>query len=515
MQDDERRRGRVVPGRHEASTVPERHGGRTPGDGPEPSTLREPRTDEDRDGRGPPGDDPLAGDTKYAVVRRLGAGGMGQVYEALHRALGATVVVKLLHEHLADNPRSVDRMRLEAQALARLRHPNLVAVTDFGVAPGGAPYFVMERLVGASLADELRARGPLAAREAIGIVRQALAGLGVAHEAGLVHRDVKPANIFLCRTGVAAGGAPAAEEPRVKLLDFGVAKVVHAASDAPAPLALPTRKGVLVGTPRYASPEQVLGGPVDARADLYSMGLVLYACLCGRGPFDDCPSAVDMLQAHATRTPEPPSRHAPPSHGPLPPGLEAVVMRCLAKRPEDRFATAAELGLALGRALADADRRPAAPGPSSRPSDALPPQVDTEDMETERRVPRTARAPSPGAEPAPHRPGPELPTKALPATTTIRIPEMPLLSPAVPPPALTTVLCEPLAPIAIAPRRAVEPRLMVDPAAPRPAPAPAPVPTPRPAPPRGRHLDARVVVGLLFAMLVGAALAFALLRLAG
>ncbi|MCC6522939.1 MAG: serine/threonine protein kinase [Polyangiaceae bacterium] len=509
MHDDERPRGRLAPDRHEASTIPERHGGRTPGEGPEPSTLPDPRTDEDRDGRGPPGDDPLAGDPKYAVVRRLGAGGMGQVYEALHRALGATVVVKLLHEHLADNPRSVDRMRLEAQALARLRHPNLVAVTDFGVAPGGAPYFVMERLVGVSLADELRAHGPLAAREAIGIVRQALAGLGVAHEAGLVHRDVKPANIFLCRT--AAPALPRAEAPRVKLLDFGVAKVIHAASDAPAPLALPTRKGVLVGTPRYASPEQVLGGRVDARADLYSMGLVLYACLCGRGPFDDCPSAVDMLQAHATRTPEPPSRHAAPSHGPLPAGLEAVVMRCLAKRPEDRFATAAELDAALGRVLADADRRAAAPAPCDRPADALPPQVDTEDMVTERRAPRAPHGAAPAPAPVPHGEALDLPTKALPASGTIRLPELLPL----PPRALPTVLCEPLAPIAIAPRRALEPRPTVDPAAPRRAPWPAPVPTPPPAPPRGRPLDARVVVGLLFAMLVGAALAFALLRLAG
>jgi serine/threonine-protein kinase len=291
--------------------------------------------------------DPLAG-TPYRSVAPLGRGAMGEVLEAEHRALGKTVVVKLLQRDLARRPDLVDRMRLEGQTLARLEHENLVAVIDLQVTLEGRPYLVMERLRGRTLRDELARRGALPAAEAIDVARQALAGLGAAHEAGIVHRDVTLANLFLCDP------RPGATARVVKLLDFGLAKVVSSAGGrAPRPLAASTEEGVTMGTPRFFSPEQAAGASVDARTDVYAMGIVLYTMVAGRGPFADLVAVEDLLEAHQSRTPPLPSIHAP---HPLPQGLDEVIAHAMAKRPDDRFADASSFARALELTLAPRPR---------------------------------------------------------------------------------------------------------------------------------------------------------------
>ena len=273
---------------------------------------------------------------------------MGEVVEAEHRALGKTVVVKLLQRDLARRPDLVDRMRLEGQALARLEHENLVAVIDLQVTLEGRPYLVMERLRGRTLRDELEQRGALPAAEAIELARQALAGLGAAHDAGIVHRDVTLANLFLCDP------RPGATNRVLKLLDFGLAKVVsRAGGRAPRPLAASTEEGVTMGTPRFFSPEQAAGTSVDARTDVYAMGIVLYTMVAGRGPFADLVAVDELLDAHRTLTPPKPSIHAP---SPLPEGLDEVIAQAMAKRPDDRFADAASFVRALDEARAPRPR---------------------------------------------------------------------------------------------------------------------------------------------------------------
>lgn len=298
--------------------------------------------------------------SRYRLLARLGRGGMGEVFEAEHVALKKRVVIKLLHARHGQKPQLLDRMRVEAQALALIRHPNLVEVTDFGHTADGRAYFVMERLFGRTLREELEARGALPVPEAITVARQLLAGLAAAHSAGLVHRDIKLENVFLCDppgppfptldngNGADADADAEARPPSktAKLLDFGLAKVVGAGQPdrAPAPLAFPTDEGVMLGTPRFFSPEQALGRPVDARADLYSMGALLYAMLAGRAPFDHYTALYELAQAHAAEPPEPPSRFAPQ---PIPLELEGAILKALAKQPADRFQSAAELAIAL------------------------------------------------------------------------------------------------------------------------------------------------------------------------
>ncbi|WP_437673411.1 serine/threonine-protein kinase [Sorangium sp. So ce131] len=288
--------------------------------------------------------DTLLYGTPYRPTRRLGRGGMGEVIEAAHVGLDKPVVVKLLHRDLSREPRLVERMRVEAQSLARLAHPNLVTVTDFGQTAEGRTYLVMERLYGRTMREELAARGALPALEAIALVEQALAGLDAAHGAGIVHRDVKLENLFVCD--------PDAQGRRVvKVLDFGIAKVLASQGDgrAPSPSLYQTEEGVVVGTPRYLSPEQVSGLAVDARTDVYAAGVVLYTLLAGRGPFEHVKPLVELLRAHASEVPAPPSRHAP---WPTPPELDRAVLRALEKRPELRFPGAAAFAAELSRIAA-------------------------------------------------------------------------------------------------------------------------------------------------------------------
>lgn len=269
--------------------------------------------------------------TPYFVVRLVGQGGMGEVYEVEHAALGKRAALKVLHRDHRDRPDLAARLREEARHGARLSHPNLVEVFDLGVTADGRPWFAMPLLSGRDLRAVLARGGPMPARDAIALIAQALDGLAVAHAAGLVHRDVKLENLFLEDDGT------------LKVLDFGVAKIAGSGA-----MAL-TDPGASPGTPRTMAPEQCTGGAVDARADLYAVGLALYELCAGRGPFDDLRGNGHALRfAHSERAPLPPSRFAPQSIGPE---LDAVILRALAKSPADRFQTAAEMAAALRRAL--------------------------------------------------------------------------------------------------------------------------------------------------------------------
>ena len=247
---------------------------------------------------------------------------MGAIHEIEHRALGRRFVLKVLHTRFAGEPQFVDRMRVEAQSMARLHHPNVVEVVDFWIAENGRPCIVMEFLKGRTLADELARRRNLPVSEVIGIIRQVLSALVAAHALGIVHRDIKPENIFMTTAGV------------VKVLDFGVARVLGSANSSLVPLAVPTDTGDIVGSPRFVSPEGAAGRKVDARADIYSVGLVMYVMLAGRGPFDSL--------RHAPI--EPPSRFAGPE---VTGELDAAVLRAIEQEPDARYQSAGEFLAAL------------------------------------------------------------------------------------------------------------------------------------------------------------------------
>ncbi len=262
--------------------------------------------------------------TRYRVLGLLGVGGMGLVYDVEHLELGKRFVLKALLSDLAGREDIVARLRNEQRALGRLQHPNIIAVTDAGVTSANLPFFVMERLDGETLGARLRRSRRLPIIEAISIARGVLEGLSAAHEIGVVHRDIKPQNIFLL-----PGGQP-------KILDFGVAKVADAAS-------VITARGVAIGTPRYMSPEQVGGENIDGRSDIYAVGLLLFETIAGRGPFDGARDANEMLLAHL-------GKPAPRLAG-LAPGvtreLDAFVASLLAKNPAERPPTARAAAAAL------------------------------------------------------------------------------------------------------------------------------------------------------------------------
>ena len=334
-------------------------------------------------GPSPASDDPLEG-TPYAVVGHIATGGMGEVYLADHRTVRGRYVVKLLHAQMVSDARLVDRMRVEAQALSVLRHPSIVHVFDSGTTPSGRPYIVMERLQGNTLADELRQRGALRVSEALTWARQLLSALQAAHDIGVVHRDVKLSNLFLHE---------APDQPRrLKVLDFGIAKVLEGASDkAPQPLHQPTEVGIVIGTPAYVSPEAVLGKPIDHRADIYAAGIVLYILLTGRGPWDHERRELHSLAARVRELPQPPSAR---TRKPLPPEVDAAVMKALARAPEERFQTAREFETALESAAANLSDRESEPGHVTGPAHDRPVET-TAPLESGARM-KTDHAPPPG-----------------------------------------------------------------------------------------------------------------------
>ncbi len=259
--------------------------------------------------------DPFEG-TAYRLVRPLAQGGMGEIFLVEHRELRRAFVAKTLQNALASNPQLVDRFRVEAQSLGSLRHPNIVSVFAVGKTADARPFMVTEYLQGQTVAQALANGRVFSISEAIRYTRETLAALGAAHAIGIVHRDIKPENLFIH------------DDPygptRIKVLDFGLARIIPGISAlAPPPLEVPTSTGVIFGTPHYVSPEAALGQHVDQRADLYSVGLVLYKMLARRGPFDDAPNRTAVLTAHLTQQPRPPSALAPID---IPPVLDAMLV---------------------------------------------------------------------------------------------------------------------------------------------------------------------------------------------
>ncbi|MCL4223888.1 MAG: serine/threonine protein kinase [Myxococcales bacterium] len=380
-----------------------------------------------------PRDDPRLGavlDGRYRVIEPLAAGGIGMVYRGERVKLGREVAIKFLHAWAAAEPTFVKRFELEALAMARLQHANCAAVIDTGVHEH-EPYVVMELVGGEALIDLLD-RGPVPAPRAIELVRQVLAALDHAHAQGVIHRDIKPSNIAVT-TSTEFGD-------QVKVLDFGLAKLMESAGGLTGHFA--------VGTPTYMPPEQSRGDPVDARTDLYATGLVLFELLTGEPPFrGDEPTEV--ILAHQG-TPPPLLSERRPEAG-FSAALEAVVLRALAKAPDDRFASAAEMARAL-EAVPEATRPRAAPAPSvppSAPSDPRP-RPETIALASDAIIPVAAPPPPPAAEPV-ATPPPPPPLAAEPVATPPPPPPLaaaPPLLPAAPPPlpAAPPLAAAPLAP---------------------------------------------------------------------
>ncbi|RMH41011.1 MAG: serine/threonine protein kinase [Deltaproteobacteria bacterium] len=279
-------------------------------------------------------DDPLLGVAigPYRIARLLGAGGMGRVYVGVHPTIGSRVAIKVLARDGAADRHLVKRFFDEARAVNLIRHENIVNILDLDTLPDGRPYIVMEHLDGAPLAAVIAERGPLPLGGLTRAMTEVLDALAAAHDAGVVHRDLKPDNIFISPSG------------RAKVLDFGIAKLrpeLGAASD-------PTRTGSLLGTPHYMSPEQTLGKPVDARADLYAAGLILFEGATGRRPFA-ADSLFDLMRKHLEEAPPPPRSLRPD----LPAAMEDVILCALQKQPDRRFASARAMATALAEAARD------------------------------------------------------------------------------------------------------------------------------------------------------------------
>jgi len=283
--------------------------------------------------------DLAAGDAvgPYVIVQRIAVGGCGAVYDARPAAGGPLVAVKVLHAFLVEQPKMVERFLREVELVNLLRHPAIVTIHEVGVLEDRRPYYVMEHLGGGTLDDLLRERGRLAPEEALEVLAPVCAALEAAHAAGVVHRDVKASNI-------------AFDEGRraVKLLDFGIAKLL--APDGPSGL---TTVGRRMGTPNIMAPEQLLGRSVDARVDVYALGVLLHRMLTGRPPFDGR-TAGALARQHLEEPPPRPSRVAP-----VGPALDAVVLRCLEKQPERRFASVQRFAAALAEALGQRGDGPA------------------------------------------------------------------------------------------------------------------------------------------------------------
>jgi serine/threonine-protein kinase len=267
---------------------------------------------------------------QYRLLRPLGEGGMGQVYLAEHQLLKRPCAIKLIRPDQAGNPQALARFEREVWATAKLTHWNTIDIYDFGRTDDGTFYYVMEYLPGLDLGELVRRFGPMPAGRVIHVLRQLAAALREAHMAGLIHRDIKPSNVIVTTRG--------GVYDVVKLLDFGLAKPV--ADEQAVQL---TREGMIAGTPRYISPEQcTANGRVDARSDIYSLGALAYVLLAGRPPFNQA-SAVEVVIAHLHEQVPPVSRWVVS----VPEDLEAIVLRCLAKQPQDRFPNVEQLDAAL------------------------------------------------------------------------------------------------------------------------------------------------------------------------
>jgi eukaryotic-like serine/threonine-protein kinase len=264
-------------------------------------------------------------DGRYRIVRKLGTGGMADVYLAEDQELGRRVAIKILNDRHAADDQFVERFRREAKNAAGLSHPNIVSIYDRGTAEG-TYYIAMEYLDGRSLKELIVSRGPAPVKVAVDYARQILAAVGFAHRHGIVHRDIKPHNVLVGPEGT------------LKVTDFGIAR--SGASQM-------TEVGSIIGTAQYLSPEQARGSPVDQTSDLYSVGVVLYEMLTGQVPFTG-ETPLEIAMKHLSEVPKPPSELRPD----VPHDLDLVVLRALAKDPAERYQTAEEMGADLERVLA-------------------------------------------------------------------------------------------------------------------------------------------------------------------
>ena len=289
-------------------------------------------------------------DGRYEILRPLGDGGMAEVYLARDEVLGRDVALKVLKEWLAEDEEFVERFRREAKNAATLNHPNVVQIYDQRRSEEGRYYIVMEHVPGGTLKERIVGEGPLEVAEAVRLVSQVAEALRTAHEAGVIHRDIKPQNVLLTDSGDA------------KVADFGIAHAAQATTIS--------EPGTILGTAKYMSPEQATGMAVTPRSDLYSLGVVLYEMLTGKLPFE----AGDAADVHARHSTLPPPRPGDTNPG-VPEALDALVARLLAKNPEDRFRSAADLVEELRRVRDHLGNRvrPAAPTGAAPKAPALPP----------------------------------------------------------------------------------------------------------------------------------------------
>jgi serine/threonine-protein kinase len=271
-------------------------------------------------------------DGRYRLDTLIGEGGMGDVYRATHVHLDTEFAVKLLKPEFVANETAIKRFRLEAKAAGRIHHPNAVRVTDFGVTPERVVFLVMELVMGQSLRLMIRNEGTLEAVRSVNIVRQVCGAVDAAHRGGVIHRDLKPDNILI---------EALTNAERVKVLDFGIAKLREAKTDT-----FLTQAGTIIGTPQYMSPEQCMGNPLDPRSDIYSIGVLIYEMLTGEVPFDG-ESTIQVVYNQLHMLPRPLREHVPN----IPEPLAQVIMRALEKEPDKRQASAAQLSDELKRAL--------------------------------------------------------------------------------------------------------------------------------------------------------------------
>ncbi len=341
-----------------------------------------------------PSSSPIPGQViggRFRVEREIGAGGMGAVYAAIDVFTGAQVALKLMRRELAGDSRAVERFRREGAALAAIRHPSVVQIREVGELEDGSLYLAMELLEGETLAARLERRGRMGPVELLPIVLGLADGLSAAHAGGIIHRDIKPSNIHLPDAAAVAQAESTGRLAPVKLVDFGVARVRG--------FTKVTSSGLAVGTVRYMAPEQLSGGAVDERADLYALGVVIYEALAGEHPFERT-AGEDLIGAVLVGRVTPLSALRPD----LPPAITQVVHRAMARVPTERFASAAALAGAFERAVRDPgaspfgeDTSPALPVSARPPPISDPVAFAATELATPQRVEVRSPASAPGA----------------------------------------------------------------------------------------------------------------------
>lgn len=311
-------------------------------------TSRERAPDDDT-----PATDELLGEVlgNYKLLARIGAGGMGRVYLAEHVKLGRRVAIKLLRPEHAVKRRAVARFFQEAKVVNRIRHRNIVDITDFVELADGTTFIVMELLEGQSLRQYNNSFGPLEQTTMLQIMIHVCSALEAAHAVGVVHRDLKPGNVYVCDDRSSGEW--------VKLLDFGVAKLIEGADELSGDMAITTGEGAVLGTPAYMSPEQAKGDELDERSDVYALGAIMYELVCGE-PVVRAKSFGEYVRKHLEQPVTPPRDTR--GGASIDPALETIILRCLAKRREARPQTVREVRVALQQLVSELDSTAVARG---------------------------------------------------------------------------------------------------------------------------------------------------------